>query len=208
MPAHRVCQVDAEQEAHQRIGAAADARALFRKPGGRPAIQIAARHCHIGASRAQRFQHRYQQSLVMLKVGVHHGHVAGLARQHALEASARQAAPAYAADAADAAIVRADGARGRGRAVRRVVVDENNLPVARRQKLRQPLDQKWNIGLFVEGRNDDGELRRGPHGGARVRAQGLRGRAYGRDVVDRRLWQRGTPFSLTGLIALSRGPSY
>ena len=51
------------------------------------------------------------------------------------------------------------------RAVRRIVVDENNLPVEAVEKLRASrVDQKRNIGLFVEGRNDDREFRRGPHG--------------------------------------------
>src|SRR5262249_19947427 len=136
------------------------------------------------------------------------GNVARRARQHALEASACKAAPADAADAAHAAVVRPDSARGGGRAVRRIIIDENDLPVAGRQKLRKPLDQERDIGFFIEGPNHDGQFRRGPHSDARVRPQALRGRAYGRDVVDRRLWQRRTPFSLTGLIALSRGPSY
>ena len=188
---------------------AADARALFRKPGGRPAIEIAARHGHIGASRAQRLRASATSNrLVMLKVGVHHGHVAGLARQHALEAGAGEAAPADAADAADAAIARADGARGRGRAVRRVVVDENNLPVARPSRsCASRSTRSRNIGLFVEGRNDDGEFRRGPHGGARVRARKRGRRACRRSPVYRRLRQVSA-LHATRIVALCVGAGY
>ena len=171
MPAHRVGELDAEQETHHRIRSAADAGALLRKAGGGPAIEIAAGHRDIGASGAQGIQHGNEQPLVMLKVGVHHRDVAGLARQHAFEASSGEAAPADAADAAYAAVVFADGARGGGGAVRRIVVDENNLPVAGREKPRQPLDQDRNIGVLVEGRHDDGEFGRRAHGRDRVRVR-------------------------------------
>ena len=146
MPAHRIGEVDAEQEAHHRIRSAADAGALLGKAGGGTAIEVAAGDRDIGASGAQRIEHGNEQLLVMLQVGVHHRDVASLARQHALEASSGEAAPADAADAAYAAVGFADGACDGGGAVWRIVVDENDLPVAGCEQPREPLDQDRDVG--------------------------------------------------------------
>ena len=142
-------EVDAEQAARQRVRAAARLRgAALDRPAAEPPSTIAAGDREIGAPVAQRAPASRQQPLVVLQVGVHHRDVAGLARQHALDAGAGEAAPADAADAADAAVALADRARGRGGAVRRVVVDEDDFPVARRRACAEPLDQERNIGAF------------------------------------------------------------
>ena len=96
----------------------------------------------------------------MLQVGVHDRDIAGLAREHALEASAGEAAAADAADAAHAAVGLADGAGGGGGAIGRIIVDENDFPIARGEHVGEPLDQERNVGPLVEGRHDDGEFRR------------------------------------------------
>ena len=70
----------------------------------------------------------------MLKVGVHHRDIAGLAREHAFEARSGETAAADAADAAYATVGFADGARGGGRAVRRIVIDEDNFPLTGGEK--------------------------------------------------------------------------
>ena len=75
-----------------------------------------------------------QQPFVMLKVGVHHCDIAGLAREHAFEACSGETAAADAADAAYATVGFADGARGGGRTVRRIVIDEDNFPVTGGEK--------------------------------------------------------------------------
>ena len=96
----------------------------------------------------------------MLQVGVHHGDVARLARQHALDAGAGEPAPADAADAAHAAVGRADRARGRRGAVGRVVVDEDDFPVDAGKRARELLHQQRNVVALLERRNDDAQFGR------------------------------------------------
>ena len=111
--AHRIAQ------ASRRAGGArarstarlACSRRALDEPGRRAAVDIAARDREIGLA-AQLRQHRGEQRLVVLQVGVHHGDVARLARQHALDAGAGEAAPA---DAADAAHARCRSRRSRAR---------------------------------------------------------------------------------------------
>ena len=98
----------------------------------------------------------------MLKVGVHHGHVAGLAGQHSFDAGAGEAAPADSADAADPVVVFANFARDRRGSVRRIIVDENNFPFAASEHGAQPFDDLRNIVAFFECRDDDSEFRSGP----------------------------------------------
>ena len=98
----------------------------------------------------------------MLKVGVHHGDVACLARQHALDAGAREAAPANAAHAAHARIAFADLAGDRSGAVGRIVVDEHDLPIDTVKSVRKFLDQQRNVVVLLEGRDHDRQFGRAP----------------------------------------------
>ena len=114
----------------------------------------------------------------MLQIGIHDREIAGLARQHAFEAGAGEAAAADAAHAAHPPVGLAERARHRSRAVRRIIVDEQHLPVAAGQNMREPLDQYRDVGALVVGRHDDAELGRRPNGGNR-RAGRRRGRSHG-----------------------------
>ena len=82
----------------------------------------------------------------MLQVGVHDGEIAGLARQHAFETGAGEAAAADAAHAAHPAVGFAERACDRRRSVGRIIVDEQHFPFAAGENMRQPLDQDRNVG--------------------------------------------------------------
>ena len=103
---------------------------------------------------------RGEQRLVVLQIGIHHGDVARLARQHALDAGAGEPAPPDAADAAHARVGRADRARGRRGAVGRVVVDEHDFPFDAGERARELLHQQRNVVALLERRNDDAQLGR------------------------------------------------
>jgi hypothetical protein len=70
-----------------------------------------------------------------------------------------QTAPAESADAADAPIGAAEVAQMRRRVVSRVVVDEHGFPADPLEQPIEPVDQRTDIVMLVERRNDDGELR-------------------------------------------------
>ena len=72
----------------------------------------------------------------------------------------------------------AERARHGGGAVGRIIVDEQHLPVAAGENMREPLDQDRDIGALVEGRHDDAEFGRRPNGRDR-RAGRRRGRSHG-----------------------------
>ncbi len=162
MTTHRIGEIDAEQTPHQHVGEMTGAGALFGKSGGGAAAEIAARHDEVASAATQPIAHGGKQFLVVLQVGIHDRDIARLARQHAFETGAGEAAPADPADAADPAVGFADGARRRRRAVGRIVVDEQHFPFAIGEHALKPLDQDRNIGALIERRHDDAELRR-PH---------------------------------------------
>ena len=207
MAAHRIGEVDAEKEAHQRVRPAAHARTLLRQPRGRAAIEVAAGDGNVGAAGAQAFEHVGEHGLVMLQVGVHDRQVARLAREHPLEAGAGETAAADAANAAHAAVGFADRARGRRAPVRRIVVDEYHLPIVAGENAAEPRDQDRNVGLFVEGRHDDREFRRRPYHPALVRARKRGRRARRRSPVYRRLRQVSA-LHATRIVALCVGAGY
>ena len=79
MAAHRIGEIDPEQQPHQRVRPAADTGALLRKARGGAAIEITAGDGEIGAAAAQTIEHADEQALVVLQVGIHDGDVARLA---------------------------------------------------------------------------------------------------------------------------------
>src|SRR6516165_12074041 len=97
----------------------------------------------------------------MLEIAVHHGDEARLAGEDALEAGAGEAAPSDAADAADAGIAGGDLLGDLRSCIRRVVVDDDELPGDAGKSSLHGVDQMRNVVALVEGRNDDGELGRG-----------------------------------------------
>jgi len=88
----------------------------------------------------------------MLEVGIHRRDVPCIACKHPLDAGhpkIRAAPPAgYNAHAHPIH-------RLRGRAVRRVVIDENNLPFIAGERSLEPADEDGNVGLPVERGNHD-----------------------------------------------------
>ncbi len=96
----------------------------------------------------------------MLEIGVDHRHDGSLPGQHALDAGRGQAAAADPLDAAEARILAAERPRFLGRAVRRVVVDEDHLEGNVLERGLQLLRQRPDVRPLLEGGRDHGELRR------------------------------------------------
>ena len=134
--------------------------ALAGEAVGRAAGDVAAPHHDVDVALANAFEHGAEQGLVVLHVGIEHGDVAGLARHHALDAGAGEAAPADPADTADAAVGGAERAHDRGGSVRRVVVDEDDLPRHVVEGALEQFDHERHVVVLVVGRHDDAELRR------------------------------------------------
>ena len=95
----------------------------------------------------------------MLQVRVHDRDVTRLAREHALEASAGEAAPADTANAAHAAVAFA-GPRAPRPFRPAIVVDEQHFPVAAGETCASRSTRIGMLAAFVEGRHDDAEFRR------------------------------------------------
>jgi len=86
----------------------------------------------------------------MLKIGVHDGEERGRAGEGPLDARRRQAAPAETLHAANIRLDAADGADMLGRAVARIVVDEDGLPGNAGEHRVQPRDKRLDIAALVK----------------------------------------------------------
>ena len=160
--AHRVAEIDAEEASRERARPAARAFTVGGQARGGTAGEISAGDDEIDVASAQAVEHGDEQCLVVLQVGVHHGDIIRLARQHAFEARAREPPAADAADAAHAIVRLAERARNGRCAVGGIVVDEHHLPLAARQNATESLDQNRHVVALLEGRHDNAELRRRP----------------------------------------------
>ena len=107
---------------------------------------------------ADLFQHRRQDALVVLQIGVHHRDDRGAGGQHALDAGARETAPVDAAQAAHARILARDFLGERRRAVGAVVVHDDHFPGDSGQSSVHPPHQFAQVAAFVEGGDDEGEF--------------------------------------------------
>ena len=122
------------------------------------AVLVAAADDDIEALVLELREHRAEHRVVVLQVAVHHREIRGRRRQDALDAGARQAAPAEPADDPHAPVAGGDPAGDIGSAVRRIVVDEDDLPGNVPERMRQPLDDHRHVRRLVEGRHDHGQL--------------------------------------------------
>ena len=96
----------------------------------------------------------------MLQVRVHHGHDRRGRGAHAFDRRAGKAATSEALDHPDARVAATDLARRIGGTVAAVVVDEDRLPTRRAERRFEPGDHRRDVGGFIEGRQDDGQLER------------------------------------------------
>src|SRR5262249_37581943 len=103
---------------------------------------------------------------------------------HSFQAGAGKASPADAADATHAAVRLTDRAGHGGSAVRRIVIDNHQLPIAAGKSTPEPLNENWNIGPFIERRHNDAELRSGPKRLGRLRRERKDSRGRGRHRVQ------------------------
>ena len=132
--------------------------AASREVADRAARNEAAADGEVGGAAGQRREHARQHAGVVLQVGVHHGEVGRIARQHALDAGPGKPAPAVAQEAAHAGIAAAKLAHGLGGAVGRVVVDEDRLPGDAGERAIELLDEPGDVLALVEGRDDDRQI--------------------------------------------------
>ncbi len=97
----------------------------------------------------------------MLQVGVHDGDIGRAGGQDPFDGCPGQSAPADAAQTAYASVHGGKPFHHIGRAVGRIVVDENGLPRDILQRPVQTLKQDGDIAALLERRNDNGEFGRG-----------------------------------------------
>ncbi len=95
----------------------------------------------------------------MLQVCIHNGDNRRARRQHPFDAGACEAAPSNSAQATDAGVIQRQLLRAFGRAIRRVVVDENGFPADAGKRDVEAPDQFGDVFAFLECRNDDRKLR-------------------------------------------------
>ena len=136
------------------------ARAAGDETGAGLPVHVAAGDDKVDVPLAHPFDHRHQKAFVVLQVGVERCDVTRLARQHALEQGAGKTAAADAPDAANSAVGFADGAGNGRRSIGGVVVDKKDFPINSDQKALQPRDENRDVRPFVQGGDDDGNLRR------------------------------------------------
>src|SRR5262245_10812080 len=95
----------------------------------------------------------------MLEIGIHDGDVGCMACQYAFNSCASQTAAADSADAAHAPVAGPDALGKRCRAVRGIVVDEHDLPFNAEERVRETIDENWNVWFLIKCRNHDSNLR-------------------------------------------------
>jgi hypothetical protein len=126
--AHRIGQFGAIDETAEPRRHAADLGAAGAQIAETTTGDIAAADHEIAIAAVQTFEHGREQGFVVLQVGVHHRDVGRRRRERALDAGAGKAAPADALQTAHAAVEFADRADMIGRAVLRIVIDEDHFP--------------------------------------------------------------------------------
>ena len=133
----------------------ARALALRRPVADAAAGDVTAADNDIAVPVAERGEHLRQDRFVVLQVGIHHRDIGRGGGEDAFDAGTGEAAAADALDAAGAAVAVSDVAHRRGRAVRRIVVNEDHFPVEPGEDRVQAFEQRDDIVVLVEGRNDD-----------------------------------------------------
>ena len=103
-------------------------------------------------------EHAGQDALVVLHVGVHHGHPVGGTGEDAFDTGRGEAPAADAVQQADACVLTGKGADCFGGAVRGVVVDEDGLPSQAVQGDGQAAQQLGDVLSLVIGGQNDGKL--------------------------------------------------
>ena len=112
----------------------------------------------------------------MLQVGVDHRHERRGAGQGALDHRASEPAATDPAQALDPRLGERQRLHRLGGAVGEIVVDDDDAPVAARQRLGDPGDLRADVVPFVERRDDDGDRARLRATRRRVREAGDNGR--------------------------------
>ncbi len=151
----------AEQALGCIVGDPAEGPARLAEGRGIAALDIACADDEVGLARFELRQHLGQQRFVMLQIAIHHGHERRAGRENALDAGPGQAPARDTPEAAYPSVRGAQRLGGGGGAVRRIVVDDDDFPLCVGQGAGDPLHQLGDIAGLVEGRDDDGQFRRG-----------------------------------------------
>jgi hypothetical protein len=156
--AHWVRHVAAGGEVGQSRRELADCQAPCIPVANAAALGIAAANDQIDGLAAQYVQHLREQVGVMLQVRIHDGYIPGTAGKDALDAGRGQTTSSYSLDAADSGVGLINLAQFVCRAIWRVVIDEDDLPVAPRHGLRDNTNQLVDVAALIERRYDDGQF--------------------------------------------------
>jgi hypothetical protein len=159
--AHRIRQIAGNHQPAEPHRETAHARAPRVPIADVAARRVAAAHHDVGIAPLQGVEHLRQEPLVMLHVGIHHREVVRRGREHALDAGGREAAAPDPPKTADAAVGLRVLAHQIGRAVGRIVIDEDDLPRTAAEAVCQAPDQLRDIASFIERRHDDRQFRAG-----------------------------------------------
>ena len=126
---------------------------------GAAALDIAAADHELGGAALQQRQHLWQLRLVMLKVGIHHRGIGRAGGEDALDAGARQAAPADPADAADPAVLPRKLPHDLPGTVGGVVVDIDDFPSDAFERRLQLAEQLGDVVALLVSGDDNGQHR-------------------------------------------------
>ncbi len=156
--AHRVVQFGLQHTLRQRGGQPAQPGPQCRPLANAAAADVATADHHVHLRVAQFIEHQGKARLVVLQVGVDHRDQRRGRGQHAFDARRRQSAPADAQQPAHARILLRHRRHSLAGVVRRIVIDEDHLPVDAGQRGGEPCAQFDHIGGLVEGGDDDRQL--------------------------------------------------
>ena len=157
--AHRIADRGAGQAPKEPGAEVAQLLARRREAARRRRVGDARADGQIAARGRERFVHFRQDRFVVLQIAVDHRDEVGARRQPALDDRARQADAIDAPDAAQPRIARRQRKGDVGRAVGRIVVDDDHFPGQAGECRLQPLEKHGNVGRFAIGRHDHGEGR-------------------------------------------------
>ncbi len=156
--AHRIGNLNAQQDPRQRGGELAEAEALLIETVSAAAVDIAAADHNISLAPLDQAEHLRQLRFVVLHIAVDDGGARRARREHALDAGPGQTTAADALDAANPRVVFANSPHLVRRTIRRIVINEDDLPGNSSERLVELVDQRANVTTLVKRRDDHRQL--------------------------------------------------